>query len=168
MICKKGALKNFTKFTGKHLCQSLFFDKAAETGDWHRCFRMNFANFFKKTFFIDYLRVLLLYFHRRIQNHFHRRIQNPVEHLIWSILQKQLKAKGRSLFLQNAPSQIFDTIFNTPVMLDRFYMLLASFVLISSMLNPFQSNVTFLYPLKTTENRRFSKVFRGYRNVTLD
>ena len=26
---KKGALKNFTKFTGKHLCQSLFLNKIA-------------------------------------------------------------------------------------------------------------------------------------------
>ena len=26
---KKGALKNFTKFTGKHLCQSLVFNKVA-------------------------------------------------------------------------------------------------------------------------------------------
>ena len=26
---KKDVLKNFTKLTGKHLCQSLFFDKAA-------------------------------------------------------------------------------------------------------------------------------------------
>ena len=26
---KKGVLKNFTKFTGKHLCQGLFFDKVA-------------------------------------------------------------------------------------------------------------------------------------------
>ena len=25
--CKKGVLRNFTKFTGKHLCQSLFFNK---------------------------------------------------------------------------------------------------------------------------------------------
>ena len=24
---KKGVLRNFTKFTGKHLCQSLFFNK---------------------------------------------------------------------------------------------------------------------------------------------
>ena len=35
-------------------------------------------------------------------------------------------------------------------------------------LNPFQSSVTFLYPLKTSENLWFSDVFRGYRNVTLD
>ena len=26
---KKGVLRNFTKFTGKHLCQSLFFNKVA-------------------------------------------------------------------------------------------------------------------------------------------
>ena len=25
MFCKKGVLRNFAKFTGKHLCQSLFF-----------------------------------------------------------------------------------------------------------------------------------------------
>ena len=25
VFCKKGVLRNFTKFTGKHLCQSLFF-----------------------------------------------------------------------------------------------------------------------------------------------
>ena len=31
MFCKKGVgvLRNFTKFTGKHLCQSLFFNKVA-------------------------------------------------------------------------------------------------------------------------------------------
>ena len=26
---RKGLLRNFTKFTGKHLCQSLFFNKVA-------------------------------------------------------------------------------------------------------------------------------------------
>ena len=31
VFCKKGVLENFTKFTGKHLCQSLFFN-------WYRCF----------------------------------------------------------------------------------------------------------------------------------
>ena len=29
MFCKKGAFKNFSKFTGKHLCQTLFFNKVA-------------------------------------------------------------------------------------------------------------------------------------------
>ena len=29
VFCKKGVLRNFTKFTGKYLCQSLFFNKIA-------------------------------------------------------------------------------------------------------------------------------------------
>ena len=28
-FCRKGVLRNFAKFTGKHLCQSLFFNKVA-------------------------------------------------------------------------------------------------------------------------------------------
>ena len=32
-------------------------------------------------------------------------------------------------------------------------------------INPLEANVPFLYPLKTSENQRFSDVFRGYRNV---
>ena len=39
---KKGALKNFAKFTKKYLCQSLFlFNKVA--GLRYRCFPVNFA-----------------------------------------------------------------------------------------------------------------------------
>ena len=34
--------------------------------------------------------------------------------------------------------------------------------------NPFYSSVTFIYPLKTSESDRFSDVFRGYINVTLE
>ena len=35
MFCENSALKNFTKFTGKHLCKSLS----------HRCFPVNFVKF---------------------------------------------------------------------------------------------------------------------------
>ena len=38
----------------------------------------------------------------------------------------------------------------------------------SCILNPYSPNVTFLYPLKTSQNRMFSDVFRGHRNVTLE
>ena len=31
VFCKKSVLRNFTKFTGKHLCQGLFFNKVAGT-----------------------------------------------------------------------------------------------------------------------------------------
>ena len=51
---KKVVLKNFAKFTGEQLCQSLFFNKVAGLGLqfyewkkklWHRCFPLNFAKF---------------------------------------------------------------------------------------------------------------------------
>ena len=32
VLWKEGVLKNFVKFTGKHLCQSLFFNKVAAWG----------------------------------------------------------------------------------------------------------------------------------------
>ena len=49
---RKGVLRNFTKFEGKHLCQSLFFNKVSGLRSatllkkklWHRCFPVNFAN----------------------------------------------------------------------------------------------------------------------------
>ena len=37
----------------------------------------------------------------------------------------------------------------------------------NSNINPFPANVPLLYPLKTSENRRFSDVSRGYRSATL-
>ena len=50
---KKSALRNFVKFTGKHLSQSLFFNKVAGLRPatllkkrlWHSCFHVNFAKF---------------------------------------------------------------------------------------------------------------------------
>ena len=55
---KKGVLGNFAKFTGKHLCQSLFFNKVAGLTPaallkkrlWHRCFPVNLAKFLRARF----------------------------------------------------------------------------------------------------------------------
>ena len=56
--------------------------------------------------------------------------------------------------------------------LTGFYILRGTLVIIGlksliKYINTYSPNVTFLYPLKTSENIRFSDVFRGYRNVTL-
>ena len=60
VFCKKGVLKNFAKFTGKHLCQSFFFNKVTnlrpatilkkETLTQVSC--CEFCKNFKNTFFI--------------------------------------------------------------------------------------------------------------------
>ena len=53
---KKGVLGNFAKFTGKHLCLRLFFNKLQalatllKKSPWPRCFPVNFAKFLRTPF----------------------------------------------------------------------------------------------------------------------
>ena len=69
---KKSVLRNFTKFTGKHLCQSLFFNKVAgfrlatllKKRLLHRCFPVNFGKFLRAPFLQNISGRLLL--HRSI------------------------------------------------------------------------------------------------------
>ena len=54
VFCKESVLKNFPKFTGKHLRLSLFFNKDADLRQkrlCHMCITVNFANFLKAPFF---------------------------------------------------------------------------------------------------------------------
>ena len=59
LFCKKWFLRYFAKFTGKHLCQSLFFNKVAGVSLkfylkkrlWHRCFPVNLLNFWEHLFY---------------------------------------------------------------------------------------------------------------------
>ena len=67
VLCKKGVLRNFGKSTGKHLCQSLYFNKVAgqacnfiKKGLWHRFFPVNFPNFLGTPFLREHVRWLLL------------------------------------------------------------------------------------------------------------
>ena len=66
VFCKKDVLRNFAKFLGKHLCQSLLFNKGTcnfiKKRLWHRCFSVNFAKIFKSFFLKEHLRCLLLKF----------------------------------------------------------------------------------------------------------
>ena len=58
VLRKKGALKNLAKFTGKHLRQSLFFNKVEgvrpatllKKKPWHSCFPVNFVKFLRTSF----------------------------------------------------------------------------------------------------------------------
>ena len=47
---RKDVLRNFAKFTGKHLCQVLFIKTLLKKRLWHRCFLMNFAKFLRTPF----------------------------------------------------------------------------------------------------------------------
>ena len=56
MFCKKGVLRNVAKFTGKHLCQSLFLNKVAGL----RGFQVNFVKLLRTSFLTEHLWWLLL------------------------------------------------------------------------------------------------------------
>ena len=70
VFCKKGVLKNLTKLTGKHRCQSVFFNKVtglrpatlSKKRLWHRCFPVNFVKFLRTPLFIEHLWWLPLHF----------------------------------------------------------------------------------------------------------
>ena len=69
VFCDKSVLRNFAKFTGEHLCQSLFFNKVEglkpvtllEKKLGHKCFSVNFAKFLRTPFIIELLWWLLLF-----------------------------------------------------------------------------------------------------------
>ena len=50
---RKSVLRNFSKYKGKHLHQSLFFNKVVRL--WHRCFPVNFVKFLRANFYIEHL-----------------------------------------------------------------------------------------------------------------
>ena len=67
VFCKKGVLRNFAKFTGEPLCESLFFNKVAggscnfiKKETLAQVFSCEFCEISKNTFFIEHLRWLLL------------------------------------------------------------------------------------------------------------
>ena len=55
---RKSVFRNFAKFTGKHLCQNLFFNKVLglrrktllKKKNWRRCFPVNFETFLRTPF----------------------------------------------------------------------------------------------------------------------
>ena len=115
LFCKKSVFRNFAKFTGKHLCPSLFFNKVAGLRPatllkkrlWHRCFPVNFVKFLRTPF-----------------------LQNTFVGCFCHIYFKEMRHSEIEYILVNS----------------------------------FYPKIPFLNPLKTSENKRFSDVFRGYRN----
>ena len=80
VFCEKAVLRNFAKFTGKHLCQSLFFNKVAG-GAW--CFPKNFAKFLSTPFLTEHLWWLFLWIRRIVEQRLNRDKTKILCLLIW-------------------------------------------------------------------------------------
>ena len=55
VFCKKSVLRDFAKFTGKHLCQSLFINNFADHVTLAQVFTVNFAKFWRTPFLTEHL-----------------------------------------------------------------------------------------------------------------
>ena len=63
VFSKKGVLIHFSKLTGKHLCQSLFFNSVSGLRPaillkkrlWYRYFSVNFAKFIRTPFLAEHI-----------------------------------------------------------------------------------------------------------------
>ena len=55
VFCKKSVLRDFAKFTGKHLCQSLFINNFADQVTLAQVFTVNFATFWRTPFLTEHL-----------------------------------------------------------------------------------------------------------------
>ena len=99
MFCKKGVLRNFAKCTGKHLCQSFFFNKTAGLQPatslkkklWHRCFPVNFAKFLKTPTLTEHLWWLLLFVSANIYRSF-RKITKTIRQIHFVIKNQFLRS----------------------------------------------------------------------------
>ena len=63
LFYKNSVLEKFGSFTGKHLCQILFFNKRLRVAvlfkkrPWHMCFPVNCAKFWKALLFAEHIQV---------------------------------------------------------------------------------------------------------------
>ena len=101
VFCKKVVLRNFAKFTGKHLCQSIFFNKVAglraanlfKKRLWHRCFPMNFVKFLRAPFLQNTSRQLLLKIKKLFQQPFQLKLKT------FKSMTKPLKSVKREILI---------------------------------------------------------------------
>ena len=79
VFCRKVVLRNFSKITGKDLCQDFFFNKVAALRPatllkkrlWHRCFPVNYEKFLRTHFLQNTIGgcfLLLIYINYSIVN----------------------------------------------------------------------------------------------------
>ena len=111
-FCKKAALRDFAKFTGKHLCQSLLIHKVVGQGRQHYLKRdpgtdvsYEFCEIWKNSFFTEHLSWLLLVLQNRCSYKFsniHQKIS-----VLKSFLDSQRPEKPATLIKKRPPHKCF-------------------------------------------------------------
>ena len=179
---KKGVLENFLKFTGKHLrLRPATFWKR----DWRRCFLVILCKIFKNTFSKEHLMWLferhILGFRSILFNLFHKAFLKAFEKFCKVSMTEsnfvRLQALNKLTGVFKAfyipwTRQMSDNFEAAFFFHDAFVSCLHTHLRVKilfkwKVINPWEGNISFLYPLKISENQRFSDVFRGYRKEHL-
>ena len=126
MYCEKGVLRNFTKLIGKHLYQSLFFNKVAGLRPatllkkrlWRWYFPMNFVKLLRIPFSIEHLRCfchsfLFLLFLRLI---FSVKVAIMIAARVASSSKSLCNVKNASLYLKHLA-----LVFENKIIFNSFY-----------------------------------------------
>ena len=128
MLCKKGILENFTKFTGKHLCQSpeacnFFYKRHSGTGVFLWILRNVQEHLFYRTLPVAasegicrlWFNSASIRFARRWNTDHFRGTGNIYKFRRWRALQQSLTTKSSSLLLQCSPSKMFEGVLANPL-----------------------------------------------------
>ena len=99
MFCEIGVLENFAKFTRKYLWWSLFFNKVAQV------FSYEVLDILRTTLLQNTTGWLLLFCVGYTSDFVLFRTQSNIEH------------GAKTLFSENDPSQMFDRVLNTPLLI---------------------------------------------------
>ena len=110
MFCKKGALRNFAEFTGKHLCQSLFFNNIADPCNFIKkenvaqVFSCEFYEISNTPFLTEHLQWLLLKPH----------VRSSHPEMFWRFVTFSKKKLRHECFLVNFTKFFKNTYFVEP------------------------------------------------------
>ena len=111
MFCKKAVLRDFPKFTGKHLCQSLFITKVGVQGRQFylkrtlaQVFPVNFAKFGRTPFLTEHLWWLLLVLQNRCYKfpNIHQKLS-----VLKSLFNTVRGLKANNFNKKETPTQVF-------------------------------------------------------------
>ena len=138
---------------------------------WHSCFPVKFLKFSRTPFSIEHLWWLLLKLYKTQKSCMRGLVISALK-LYYTAQKMKFSIK---VFLSKC-DQICNKLRIWSNFLEKFFT--ENFLYSSSndtvillipclILNPFPTNVPLLCPLKTSENRRFSDVFRGHRSGAL-
>ena len=111
---------------------------------------------------------LLHFSDKNIVSKFENDIKLPFQYKHKLLPENHQICKNRliNLKISSVKDKFWISKYNCNFLFQRTFLNDVLFLIHKGIINPFSNNVALLYPLKTSQNLRFSDVFRGYKSGT--